>query len=265
MPPSGVTEGPAFLRHGVKMRGGQPPQQGGLSEHRLPTMNSAMRMDQIIEESLGNHSGPGRGRGPPQPSNLEGLACPRTKSPNPPQPTSMMNPSVVQRPPHLGRGPPPGAVNSAEDFHEYPAMEGLGARFSSIMEKRHAASSSTPSEAGGPPPNHMLERSFSHPPHNGPPNFNGPHPAPGGPPGPPSSNASIPGYPGPGHPGVVQHPGPPPPGSYPNSGPPPTGPPPHGYPQIRKRPSHSTSGLPVLPPKKQHMDMPEEFKYQKGM
>ena len=147
MPPSGVTEGPAFMRHGVKMRGGQPSSQGG-SEHRLPTMNSAMRysnqfsisrkkkkifysflffriynftekcvffsrMDQIIEESLGNHSGPGRGRppGPPQASsNLEGLACPRTKSPNPPQPTSMMQqpPSSVVRPPHLGRGPPPG-------------------------------------------------------------------------------------------------------------------------------------------------------------
>ena len=110
------------------------------------------RMDQIIEESLGNHSGPGRGRppGPPQASsNLEGLACPRTKSPNPPQPTTMMQqpPSSVVRPPHLGRGPPPGGPNS-EDFHEYPAMEGLGARFSSIMEKRaHAAvASSTPSE-----------------------------------------------------------------------------------------------------------------------
>merc|ERR1711983_617631 len=51
----------------------------------------------------------------------------------------------------------------------------------------------------------------------------------------------------------------PPPGSgYPNSGPPT-----HGYPQIRKRASHSKSGLPVLPPKKQHMDMPDEFKYQK--
>lgn len=265
MPPSGVTEGPAFMRHGVKMRGGQPSSQGG-SEHRLPTMNSAMRMDQIIEESLGNHSGPGRGRppGPPQPSsNLEGLACPRTKSPNPPQPTSMMQqpPSSVVRPPHLGRGPPPGGPNS-EDFHEYPAMEGLGARFSSIMEKRtHAAvASSTPSEVHTPP-NHMLERSFSHPSqHNGPPNFNGP-PAPGGPP-PPSSNASLqhPGFPGGPHPGIIPHPGghPPPGSGYPNSGPPT-----HGYPQIRKRASHSNSGLPVLPPKKQHMDMPDEFKYQK--
>ena len=108
----------------------------------------------------------------------------------------------------------------------------------------------------------MLERSFSHPSqHNGPPNFNGP-PAPGGPP-PPSSNASLqhPGFPGGPHPGIIPHPGghPPPGSGYPNSGPPT-----HGYPQIRKRASHSNSGLPVLPPKKQHMDMPDEFKYQKG-
>ena len=110
------------------------------------------------------------------------------------------------------------------------------------MEKRHAASTST--EASSTPV--VMERSYSHPltkqrepwdHHHHPPQPAHPaHPA---------------------HPNNYRYPGP-----YQPQQPPPMASNSYGVPP-RKR--ASPSNLPVqLPPKKQHMDMPEEFRYQKG-
>ena len=278
MPPSGITDRPAaaaYMRSAEKMR--NPPQshQPPPPSHRgLPTMNSAitmneiiekeieknlgepphrrppgpsmspqrlvrhnsipqpqqaasMRMSQVIEDSLRSHGGHGPPHGPPGPpprqSDLvEGLACPRTKSPNPPG--AMM--------PSASRALHPSSTSGFAGRNEYPAMEGLGARFSSIMEK------------GGPDgPAQMIERSFAHQP---PPKRDSwDHP-----PQPAHPNSRYPG----------QYPG-----QFPGQQPPQQAPPmPSNNFGIPPRKRASPSSMPVLPPKKQHMDMPEDYRFQKG-
>ena len=97
-----------------------------------PQQASMTRMSQVIEDSLRNHPGPRpsviedslRNHPGHRPSDLEGLACPRTKSPNPPA----IMPSVSRPlgPSPAGSGYPGGRPPPNEEFHEYPAMEGLG-------------------------------------------------------------------------------------------------------------------------------------------
>ena len=312
MPPSNVVTDKTFMRS-VQMR----PQQSQGPSHRLPTMNSAItmneiiekeieknlggepqhrrppggppispqrlarhnsippqpqqasiRLSQVIEDSLRNHPGSRQSqviedtlRNHPgsRPSDLEGLACPRTKSPTPAPAVLMASSSRPLGPPPQSSGypggrPPHGPPN--EDFHAYPAMEGLGARFSSIMEKRHA---SVPVSSAAD----VIERSFSHPPkrepwdhQHGPPQ---PHPQdhpnyryPNGP------------YPPPPHHQQQQQQQPRDHGHGPPQPPPPMAGNSYGIPP-RKRASPSSNMPPaVLPPKKQHMDMPEELRYQKG-
>ena len=83
----------------------------------IPTIQN--RMSKVIEDSI---------RGHPRATDLEGLACPRTKSPPPKAPAG---PAPQVAPTSSYR------LNNGDDFHhEYPAMEGLGARFSSYLEKR---------------------------------------------------------------------------------------------------------------------------------
>ena len=132
-----------------------------------PSSSSMSRMSQVIEDSLrAGHpaavaqaaaAAVARGAGGPE---LEGLACPRTKSPPP------------------GNGVPGGAhpnPKSQIDFHhEYPAMEGLGARFSSYLEKRGGdfPTASTGASSKGPPgpgpgnwPEHHPNASYRYPGH----------------------------------------------------------------------------------------------------
>lgn len=179
---------------------------------RTPTSSAALtmsRMSQVIEDSIRGHPGP-------RPSELEGLACPRTKSPPPQVPPP-------SQPNKLPPGPPPagyrlnGGGNGGEDFHEYPAMEGLGARFGSYLAKR----TSTESESFAGKPHHHGGGSWGD---------QHPHP-----------NSSY-RYPAAGHYQQQQQ--------Y-NSMPP------------RKRASPSSS-MPVLPPKKQHVDSGVDYSFPKG-
>ena len=89
-------------------------------------------MSQVIEETI-------RGGGGPRPSELEGLACPRTKSPVPPgpggPPVPPPGPPSSKHPAGSFRGHNGGNGNG-NDLHDYPAMEGLSARFNSNMFKR---------------------------------------------------------------------------------------------------------------------------------
>ena len=186
-------------------------------------------MSQVIEDSLRSHGGHGPPHGPPggppprQSDLVEGLACPRTKSPNPPG--AMM--------PSASRSLHPSSTSGFAGRNEYPAMEGLGARFSSIMEK------------GGPDgPAQMIERSFAHQP-------------------PPPKRDSWDHPPQPAHPNS-RYPGQYP-GQFPGQQPPQQAPPmPSNNFGIPPRKRASPSSMPVLPPKKQHMDMAEDYRFQKG-
>ena len=188
-------------------------------------------MSQVIEETI-------RGAPGPRPNELEGLACPRTKSPlpsgsgpqvpQPPVPASSKHPANFR---HNGG-------NGGDDYHDYPAMEGLSARFNSYMTKRvetndimttSGGRNSHPSKPGGGPLPNAWEsqhpnagygyRSAHFQQQQQPPT--GSHGPPGPPPPPMGSSA----------------------GTYGNSV---TQPP-------RKRASPSSS-MPVLPPKKQHVN-----------
>ena len=205
-------------------------------QEKLLLLFKSYRMSQVIEETI--RGGPGA-RGP---SELEGLACPRTKSPLP----------SGGGPP----GPPPGVPASSkhpasfrhntgngDDYQDYPTMEGLGARFGPYMTKRVENNDLIV----GPPPV---------------PGGRNSHPNKAGPMGPNAWDSQHPnsayGYrsahfqqqqqpPSGSHP-----PGPPPMGSSgPPGAPPPFGNSVAGPPRKRASPS---SSMPVLPPKKQHVD-----------
>ena len=202
-------------------------------------------MSQVIEETIrGGQSARG-------PSELEGLACPRTKSPQ----------SSGGGPP----GPPPGVPTSSkhpasfrhntgngDEYQDYPTtmptgmptsmptMEGLGARFGQYMTKRVENNDLIV----GPPPGGRNT-----------------HPNKAGPMGPNAWDSQHPnsayGY----RSAHFQQQQQPPSGSHPQGPPPmgssgPPGAPPYGNSVAgppRKRASPSSS-MPVLPPKKQHVD-----------
>merc|ERR1719228_1295167 len=226
-------------RRGVPSVSAMSPQK--LSRPSMPGSASSMsRMSQVIEETIRGAPGP---RGP---SELEGLACPRTKSP----------PPSGGGPP----GPPPGVptgskhpasfrhnTGNGDDYQDYPTMEGLVARFGPYMTKRvenndlivgpppvPGGRNSHPNKAGPMGPNAWDSqhpnsaygyRSAHFQQQQQPPS--GSHPPPGGPPGPPPMGSSE---------------APP----YGNSV--------AGPPRKRASPSSIGSTMPVLPPKKQHVD-----------
>ena len=241
-------------------------------------------MSQVIEETI-------RGGTGPRPSELEGLACPRTKSPQPsgggpppgaiPQGPPGMPPSSKHGHPgggfrHNGGGA--GTGNGDPDFGapttlpqmNMPQMEGLSARFNSHMFKRVESNDNLMQAGpGGPPNGPPGGRMVAHPNKPGGPMLGGP----GGPNAPPWESQQQ-------HPGSAygyrsahfQQQGPPPAGSHPGPPGPPMGsvavsvasfgnstaaPP-------RKRASPSSSTMPVLPPKKQHTDSGVDYSFHKG-
>ncbi len=122
-------------QQGGGLPGAVPVSSPALSPQKLARASAAAstmsRMSQVIEDSI-------RGQHPDsRPTELEGLACPRTKSPtnNPPPPL----------PPNKHQGYRLNGGGNNDDFHEYPAMEGLGARFGSYMAKRQQGSEPPPS------------------------------------------------------------------------------------------------------------------------
>eukprot|EP00095_Tigriopus_kingsejongensis_P006310 maker-scaffold61_size441589-snap-gene-3.32 protein:Tk06310 transcript:maker-scaffold61_size441589-snap-gene-3.32-mRNA-1 annotation:"histone h3" len=85
--------------------------------------NLSRTMSQVIEDSIRGHlSGSRRGGG-----ELEGLALPRTKSPEPSPPRSALPMGAGGDRPSV----PPGTVRNGGN--NYPAMEGLAARFGTYM------------------------------------------------------------------------------------------------------------------------------------
>ncbi len=90
-----------------------------LPRSEAPTM---LRMSQVIEDSI---------RGHVKASELEGLACPRTKSPPPPRASASHQPGP---PP-----PPPASSSGVGPRPDYPAMEGLAARFGPYMDRTSKA------------------------------------------------------------------------------------------------------------------------------
>ena len=239
-------------------------------------------MSQVIEETI-------RGGTGPRPSELEGLACPRTKSPQPsgggpppgaiPQGPPGMPPSSKHGHPgggfrHNGGGtgngdPDYGAPTTLPQMN-MPQMEGLSARFNSHMFKRVESNDNIMQAGpGGPPNGPPGGRMMAHQNKPGGPMLGGP----GGPNAPPWESQQQ-------HPGSAygyrsahfQQQGPPPPGSHPGPPGPPMGsvavsvasfgnstaaPP-------RKRASPSSSTMPVLPPKKQHTDSGVDYSFHKG-
>ncbi len=258
LPPAGRSAMRSYRmpgHHGIPPDGVSPmsPPQKLVRQNSLPPQ--ASRMSQVIEDSIRGHvaaaaAGGGPVGGRPE---LEGLACPRTKSPPPPEQQQqraygggrLNGGHPDQQPPQ----PPPSS--SAPTSRSYPAMEGLGARFSSFMEKSRPQDVERASYPPPPPAGSKF------PPHRG---------SPGGGVGvpPPPQDAPISmmqnsrsSYPGGGG-------GPPPSGYHPA---PPTGSSP-SYSSMPPRKRASPSSHPILPPKKQHMDpgggAPADYRYHKG-
>lgn len=215
------------------------PATSPMSPQKLVRQPPSSRMSQVIEDSI-------RGLpGPRPPSELEGLACPRTKSPSPPVP-----PPNPVGPPGLPHLPPGSKAFHGDDYREYPAMEGLGARFNSFMNRKvenndlldgpHGGQPQLPPHSHGGPGSRAFDKrgpwEQQHP--NNAYRYPGHHYQQQQ--QPPMS--VTPGGPSSGHHG--------PPGSYGGSLPP------------RKR--ASPSGMPVLPPKKAMVDSGVDYSFHKG-
>ena len=135
-PPPSPPAPPAHNRSSrpyVEPAGGNPREY--LPRAEAPTM---LRMSQVIEDSIRGHV--------VKASELEGLACPRTKSPErererfpPAVPTSSASASSSSLRPPSSRA-------------DYPAMEGLAARFGPYMESVNKRDHQRPEHQIPPPP-----------------------------------------------------------------------------------------------------------------
>ena len=175
-----------------------------LPRAEAPTM---LRMSQVIEDSI---------RGHVKASELEGLACPRTKSPE-------GVPPVVP-------APSSSSLRAQSSRAEYPAMEGLAARFGPYMESANKRDrvDPVPSTAAAAAAAASCQRGM---------------PIRGGLPPPPPPPASSPMA-------MSLHDG--------------RRPPPASHSGRRSQPSAALPSPPVLPPKKQHLDDHPDYRLPKG-